>query len=323
MSESAPPQIISDLLHGHIGARCLHVVARLGVADALEEQPATAAELAARTGASADALERMLRLLSSYGVFVPAGDGYAHTPASRLLRGDHPQSLRAYAQLHGMPPFWSAFTDLERAAKTGAPVIGWTTLIDYFASHPQESRLFNESMVSKSVAASAALTQFYDFGSFDTIADIGGGRGHLLRAILDAAPRASGVLFELPHVIADASPAPRLELVAGDFFKDPLPPADLYLLMEVLHDWPDADAARILAAVRRAAPPHARLLIVESLVGETQGLGRTIDIVMLALTGGRERARSEYSALLAATGFELARVLDTRTRFAVAEAVVV
>jgi hypothetical protein len=323
MPESPPPQIISDLLHGHIGARCLHVVASLGVADALGEQPATAAELAARTGANADALERMLRLLSSYGVFVPAGDGYAHTPASRLLRGEHPQSLRAYAQLHGMPPFWSAFTDLERAAKTGEPVIGWTTLIDYFASHPEESRLFNDSMVSKSEAASAALTKFYDFGAFGTIADIGGGRGHLLRAILDAAPHAAGVLFELPHVIADASSSPRLELVAGDFFEDRLPRADLYLLMEVLHDWADADVARILAAVRRAAPPQARLLIVESLVGETQGLGRTIDIVMLALTGGRERTRAEYTALLAAAGFRLERVIDTRTRFAVAEAVVV
>jgi hypothetical protein len=323
MPESTPPQVISDLLHGHIGARCLHVVAKLGVADALGEQPATAAELAARTGANADALERMLRLLSSYGVFTPAGDGYAHTPASKLLRGEHPQSLRGYAQLHGMPPFWSAFTDLERAAKTGEPVIGWTTLIDYFASHPEESRLFNDSMVSKSVAASAALTKFYDFRSFGTIADIGGGRGHLLRAILDTAPLAAGVLFELPHVIADASSAPRLELVAGDFFKDRLPRADLYLLMEVLHDWADADVARILAAVRRASPPHARLLIVESFVGETQGLGRTIDIVMLALTGGRERTRAEYSALLAAAGFRLERVIDTRTRFAVAEAVVV
>ena len=323
MSDSPPPQVISDLLHGHIGARCLHVVARLGVADALGDAPATAATLAACTGANADALERMLRLLCSYGVFAPTAGGFEHTPASRLLRGDHPQSLRAYAQLHGMTPFWNAFTDLERAARSGEPVIGWTTLIEHLASHPDDSRLFNESMVSKSASAFAALTKFYDFGSFGTIADIGGGRGHLLRAILDAAPRASGVLFELPHVIADATPDPRVELVAGDFFTDPLPRADLYLLMEVLHDWADADAARILAAVRRAAPPRARLLIVESLVGETQGLGRTIDIVMLALTGGRERSRAEYSALLAGAGFKLERVIDTRTRFAVAEALVV
>jgi len=323
MSQPPPPQVISDLLHGHIGARCLHVVARLGVADALGDEPATVAALAARTGANADALERMLRLLCSYGVFEPSGNGYAHTPASRLLCSDHPQSLRAYAQLHGMTPFWNAFTDLERAAKSGEPVIGWTTLIEHLASHPDDSRLFNESMVSKSVAASAALTRFYDFAPFRTIADIGGGRGHLLRAILEAAPHASGVLFELPHVIADASPMPRVELVSGDFFKDSLPSADLYLLMEVLHDWADADVAKILAAVRRAAPPRARLLIVESLVGETQGLGKTIDIVMLALTGGRERSRAEYSALLGAADFRLERVIDTGTRFAIAEALAV
>jgi hypothetical protein len=222
-----------------------------------------------------------------------------------------------------MPPFWRAFTDLEQVARTGEPAIGWTNLIEYFAEHPEDSKLFNESMVSKSQAAFAALTEFYDFGGFRTIADVGGGRGHLLRAILDVAPRASGILFELPHVIADAAASPRMQLVAGDFFADPLPAADAYLLMEVLHDWADADAERILAAVRRAAPPHARLLIVESLVGETQGLGRTIDIVMLAVTGGRERTRSEYAQLLASGGFHLERVIPTGTRFAVVEALVV
>ncbi len=118
-----------------------------------------------------------------------------------------------------------------------------------------------------------------------------------------------------PHVIADTQPAPRLALVGGDFFVDALPAADLYLLMDLLHDWDDADAARILGAVRRAAAPGARLLIIETLVPETPGphFGKTLDIIMLAVTGGRERTEAQHAALLATAGFR-ARARSRRPR---------
>jgi hypothetical protein len=325
MTTTPPRQLLTELTHGHIPARCVQVVAELGVADALDDRPASAAELAGRCGADAAALERMLRLLAACGVFAATPHGYTHTDASRLLRDDHPESLRAYVRMTGMPAMWGAFTDLERVARAGRPGRDWTQLIEYFERHPEESALFNRAMVDKSFGVAAAAVGVYDFARFRTIVDVGGGRGHLLRAILDAAPKATGVLFELPHVAAEARrvPAPRLAIVAGDFFTDPLPAADAYLLMEVLHDWADADAARILAAVRRAAPRDARLLIVETLVTETPGRhpGQTIDLVMLAVTGGRERARADYERLLGAAGFRLERVITTPTRFSLVEAV--
>jgi hypothetical protein len=165
----------------------------------------------------------------------------------------------------------------------------------------------------------------YDFAPCATIADFGGGRGNLLKLILERAPGARGILFERPHVIADTEPAPRLELVGGDFFVDAVPPADLYLLMDLLHDWDDADATRIVAAVRRAARPHSRLLIVETLVPETPGMhfGKTLDIIMLATTGGRERTQAQHATLLAAAGFELSRVLPTASQYSLVEAVAV
>jgi hypothetical protein len=319
---------LTELAHGHIAARCLHLIADFGVADALGDRPATAAELAARTGTNADALDRMLRLLAAYSVFAHGPAGYVHTPASRLLRGtDGGQSLRSYVRMIGMPVIWRGFTDLGHAAKTGGPATDWASLVAYFAEHPDESSLFNEAMTGKSLAVVPAVVAAYDFKRFGTVADIGGGRGHLLRAILDNAPNASGVLFELPHVIADARAvaSSRLRLMAGDFFPDPLPAADVYVLMEVIHDWADADAKSILGAVRRAAPQHAHLLIVESLVSESPGphFGKTLDIIMLAVTGGRERTRSEYEGLLAATGFHLERIIATPTRYDIVEAVAV
>jgi hypothetical protein len=268
----------------------------------------------------------MLRLLAAYGVFVRrAGGRYEHSPASRLLKNDEPGSLRSYVRMAGMPAFWDRFTELGRTARATGREHDMVSLVEYFAAHPDESAIFNAAMVSKSRTVLPAVAAAYDFTPFATIADIGGGRGHLLKLILERTPGARGVLFEQPHVVADTSPAPRLSLVGGDFFADALPAADLYLLMDLLHDWVDADAARILSAVRRAARVHSRLLIVETLVPDIPGphFGKTVDIIMLAVTGGREREAAQHGALLASAGFELARVIPTASQYSLVEAIAV
>jgi hypothetical protein len=210
--------------------------------------------------------------------------------------------------------------------QTGRPSRDWRGLLKYFDEHRDEAEIFNAAMVAKSRAVLPAVVDAYDFGRFDVIADIGGGRGHLLAAILERAPRARGVLFDLPHVVAEVGSArpPRLEIAAGDFFTDAAPPADLYLLMDLLHDWRDDDAVRILASVRRAAAAHARVLIIETLVPEVSGphFGKTLDVIMLAVTGGRERSRSEYAALLERSGLRLERVVPTRSEHSIVEAAV-
>ena len=326
MDESAAAKVITELTLGHLAPRCLHVIAEFGIADALGDQPASAGELAARTGINADALGRALRLLAAHGVFAHGPDGYTHTPASRLLASDHPQSLRAYARMVGMPALWNGVANLAHATRTGRPATDWAALVAYFADHPDEASLFNQAMAGKSAVVVPAVLDAYDFGGFHRIADIGGGRAHLVRAILGREPAASGILFELPHVVADAAAlgSARLDLVAGDFFNDALPVADCYILMEVIHDWADSEATAILAAVQRAAPSHARVLIVETLVSEEPGpqWGKVLDLVMLAVTGGRERTPSEYGALLAAAGLRFERVIPTHSAYSIVEAVV-
>jgi hypothetical protein len=327
----APPSgdaadLVADLAKAHIAARCLHIIAERGAADAIGPAGATPAEIAAQAGLDADALDRMLRLLAAHGVFTRGADGrYSHTPASRLLRSDEPGSLRSYVRMTGMPAFWDRFTELPRTARAGAREHDMASLVDYFAVHPDEGAIFNSAMVSKSRAVLPAVAAAYDFSPFSTIADIGGGRGHLLKLILERTPSAQGVLFERSHVIADTAAAPRLTLIGGDFFVDDLPAADLYLLMDLLHDWDDPDAARILGAVRRASRRGARVLIIETLVPETPGphFGKTLDIIMLAVTGGRERTEHQHAALLAGAGFELARVLTTASNYSLVEATAV
>jgi len=325
VSSPSPARLVRELARAHIAARCLHVAATFGIADAIGEEPADPREIAKHTGVDADALRRILRLLVAHGVFEERAGGYAHNAASRLLRSDHPESLRPYVRMGSMPAFWEPYTQLGETVQTGRPSRDWRALLDYFDAHRDEAQIFNEAMVAKSRAVLPALVDAYDYTRFDVIADVGGGHGHLLAAVLEHAPRARGILFDLPHVVAGAAArSPRLEIAAGDFFVDTPPPADLYLLMDLLHDWRDDDAARILASVRRGAPAHARVLIIETLVPEGPGphFGKTLDIIMLAVTGGRERTRAEHAALLDRSGFLLERVLPTRSEYSIVEALV-
>ena len=327
MPEATPAgEVLWGLVNVHAVARCIHVIADAGVADALEDRPASAPQLAATTGLNADALGRILRLLSAHGVFASSPEGFSHNDVSRLLRSDHPQSLRAFARMIGSPFAWEGLTDLQHAAKTGSPARGSANLFAYFGEHPEEGSLFNQAMAGKSAAVVPAVVEAYDFSRFKTIADIGGGRGHLIQAIIARTPTASGILFDLPHVVTDAASgaSDRLRLVGGDFFRDALPAADAYILMEVIHDWNDEQSAAILSAVHRAAPKDARLFIVEALVSEAPGahFSKLLDILMLALTGGRERTPSEYQRLLATAGFQMTSVIPTRSQYSIVEATV-
>jgi hypothetical protein len=184
-------------------------------------------------------------------------------------------------------------------------------------------------MMGKAAGQIAGVLNAYDFSPFRTIADIGGGRGHLLTAVLEAAPQAHGVLFDQPHVTAAAQAAgmesERLRMHPGNFFSDALPSADCYLIMQVIHDWNDQDAARILAAIRKAAAPGAKLLLIECIVPEDSKPSWTkmLDLQMLTLLSGKERTEKEYSEMLRTAGFRLDRVIDVGMSTSILESVAV
>lgn len=319
---------LAQLVGGYCVPRGLHVVAHLGIADHLDDTARTATELAAAVGVHPEALGRLLRLLSAHGVFTAEGDAFRHSPVSRLLRSDHPQSMRAFAQLFGLRVFWQIFERFDFSLKTNQPATGEVVpegLWAYFAEHPEESKIFNAAMASKAIGHVAGVLAAYDFSGFRKIGDIGGGRGHLLKGILDATPRAEGVLFDLPNVVADATEivSDRLKVQAGDFFKDALPTCDAYILMEIIHDWADEEALAILQSVRRSAPPQARLLLMEQPISPEPGphWSKMLDLYMLTLLGGRQRSRQEYENMLKQAGFRLEREIPTFADIVILEAV--
>jgi O-methyltransferase len=312
--ETNPFETLQSTALSYSLSRCLHVIADLGVADQLAGDRQSASDLAAAVGANPDALGRVLRLLAAHGIFQMHGEVVQHSATSQLLRTDHPQSMRTLVRLFGLPVMWNVYEAFDQSIRTGVPAISQILpdgLFPYLAQHPSEAAVFDEAMAGKAQGHVAGILAAYDFSRFTCIGDIGGGRGHLLGAVLDAYPSASGVLFDLPHVIEQAADlaSERLVLQTGDFFYDALPACDAYLLMEVIHDWNDDDAVAILRAIRRAAPRGATLLVIEQMIPDDPDPAWTklLDIHMLALLGGRQRTRQEYATLLEGAGLVLER----------------
>lgn len=313
-----PHALLWDLATIAAVSRCLHVVAQHGVADAVEPEGSTVDEVADRLGLDADALGRVLRALAAHGVFEVDLPEIRHNDASRLLRADHPMSMGAFAHMMGLPMSWDALSALPSTLETGrAGVFDLDPdgLFAYLRAHPDQAAVFDRAMTAKSHADIPLVLDAYDFGARPSVVDVGGGRGHLLRAVTARVTGIEATLVDLPEVIErlDAAGADGLRLLAADFFTDALPSAAVYVLMEIIHDWDDADAVRILSNVRRSTPDDATVLVVETVLDDQRlrDPAKTLDIVMLALTGGRERTAAEHSSLFERSGFELVRVIPT------------
>jgi hypothetical protein len=328
LASADPVETVMQIAAGSLLPRALHVVAELGIADQIEDRPRSVAEVAANADVHPDALARTLRLLAAYGVFDIRDGSVRHTASSSLLRSDHPRSLRPLARMFGLPINVEAYRLFGETLRAGRPAIEQAHaggVFGYLAARPEEARIFDAAMTAKAQSHIAGILDAYDFSRFRSIADIGGGRGHLLQAVLGRTAKARGVLFDLPHVVdaAKGFASDRLSLAGGDFFRDRLPASDAYLLMEVIHDWDDSKSTAILKAVRAAAPDGATLLLLENIVPDEPGphWAKTLDVVMLAVTGGLQRTRSQYAELLSGAGFRMQRVVDVPTGISIVEAV--
>jgi hypothetical protein len=333
MDQPPARQRLAGLIGGYYLAQALFVVARLGIADRLADGPEHAGQLARVTRTHARSLHRLLRTLASCGIFAEDDAGrFRLTDLAGWLRGDVPGSLREEAIAVG-ETHYAAFGELLHSVRTGRPGFDrafgmpW---FDYLAANPEAARSFDAALAGLRSQATAALLDAYDFSEVTTLVDVGGGTGALLAAVLARHPSVRGTLFDLPHVVERAGEhlraagvADRCALVGGDFFASVPADGDAYLLRHVLHDWDDDKALRILASCRRAMDDSARLLLVESVIeaGNEPSLGKSLDLVMLALTGGTERTEPEYRELLEASGFRLARVVPTPAQVHLIEAV--
>ncbi|MDQ3280047.1 MAG: acetylserotonin O-methyltransferase [Acidobacteriota bacterium] len=317
--DPAAEQAMRELIGGALRTQAVYVVAKLGVPDLLANGALTSHELASRAGAHHDTLRRVLRFLVTCGVFDEREDGrFTLTRTGEYLQTAHPRSMRKSAIRAG-EGMWQTVGALLEAVRTGATPHELGHGAPFFERDAAGAAQFAARMTSSLEGIGEAVASSGVLRDARMLVDVGGGHGVLLKAALDKHPHLHGVLFDTPAMIdavRSSIDVSRIELVAGDFFRG-VPAGDVYLLSWILHDWKDTEARAILRACREAGGADARLLIVEielpqraaSAVHEAGSYDPfLVDMQMLLLTGGKERTREEYRALLEAEGFELAEV---------------
>jgi SAM-dependent methyltransferase len=319
-----------NIIIGSMKTQSIHAAAELGVADVLAAGDKDIAEIARAVGADSAALFRLLRALCSLGLICERAGFYSLTAMGQVLRHDVPGSLRPFALLLGGAPWWRAWGSLTHAVRTGEGAFNATHGIGYFdflSRNPGEQRRFHDFMTSICEMNAGAIVAGYPFADCRKIVDVGGGDGRLLTAILAAAPAATGVLFDLAGTVPDAGQLDppvrgRIQIVAGDFFREVPAGGDLYVLQQILHDWDDSDALRILGNCRAAMAPGGRLLVIDAVIepGNQPSFNKFTDLHMMVLSnGGRERTAPEFKALFERAGFPVMRVIPTSTAFAMIE----
>jgi hypothetical protein len=240
--------------------------------------------------------------------------------------------MAALARLLGSPQdreHWSHCIDAVRTGESVIPKLRGIDGFDWVASQPELSEVFDQAMTNFSELAVDAVTAAYDFTSYRTIVDVAGGHGRLLAGILAATPTATGVLFDLPQVVAGAEPllrkhrvAERVRIREGSFFDAVPEGGDLYVLKNIIHDWPDDKAQQILKTLRAATRTGTTVLLVECVIPphDRDFFAKWMDLAMLVANAGRERTRDEYRNLLQQADFHMTRIVSTPSPFSIVEA---
>jgi orsellinic acid C2-O-methyltransferase len=330
--ERAAAAAMLQMIWGLHISRAVYLAAELGVADLLAASPQGAAALAEATQAGEAALYRVLRLLVALGVLTEPEPGlFGLTVLGDRLRTDVPASMRNWAMLADTIGFRAhePILDAIRTGKTGTEIAYGMATMERVRRDTRRAARFDAAMSERTAAFAPSVATTYDYSGMHVIADIGGGQGTLLAAILRRHKHLRGILFDVPDVapraagvLRDAGVADRCQIVAGDFFAGVPDGADGYLLANVLHDWDDGKAVQILQACRNAMRPGGRVLIAERLIPEEPRDAVPVllsDLNMLLVSGGQERTSTQYGTLLTAAGLQPGRVQPVAVPYGVIE----
>jgi SAM-dependent methyltransferase len=330
MPAPSPENVIDRFISGYWISQAIYVVCKLNIADRLKDGPQSIEDLAAATKTDTRSLYRLLRALASVEIFAEEeGRRFCLTPLGEPLRQGVPGSKHALALMMGEEHFraWGELLYSVQTGKTAFEKVFNLPIFDFLAQHPEKAQIFDDAMMGIHGRETAAMLPAYNLDGVKVLADIGGGNGSNLSAVLKQYPNLRGILFDLPHVVERARPRiaaaglnDRCDLVSGDFFKS-VPAADAYMLRHIIHDWSDEQSLRILQSIHRAMPQDGRLLLVESVIppGNGPSLGKLLDLVMLTIPGGLERTEEEYRELYASAGFKLTRIVPTDAEVSVIE----
>lgn len=325
-----PRQQMLQMITSYWSATSIHVAAKLRLADHVKNAPQTADTLAMLTGTQPQALYRLLRALSSVGIFEEDADSrFGLTPMAECLLDMH-GSQRAVALMMGDEHYrsWGELLYCVQTGKPGFDHVYGKPIFDWLSEHPEEAKIFDAAMTGFHGPETQAMIEAYDYAGINMLVDVGGGNGTVISAVLKKNPAMNGILYDLPNVIdrakknlADAGLASRCETIAGSFFESAPAGGDAYQMRHIIHDWTDEQCHTILTHIRKVIPKSGKLLVIEMVIkprNEPQP-AKWLDLNMLVLPGGKERTEAEYRVMYAKAGFELTRIVPTPTEVSVIE----
>ncbi|MGH7998639.1 MAG: methyltransferase [Brasilonema sp.] len=328
------PKTLLQMIMGVCVSKSIYVAAKLGIADLLKDGAKSSDELATLTDVDAKSLYRVLRALSSIGIFAEdENQQFQITPLAEYLQTDVPGSMRAFVITGGEQWHLQTWGNILHSVKTGKSAFENTHGMEfshYLAQHLEIAQLFNESMINFTSSCIPAVLDSYDFSLISKIVDVGGGHGLLIAEILKANPTMKGILFEQPRVVEGARHfikaqgiAERCEIVGGNFFESVPSGGDAYMMKHIIHNWDAKDALSILKNCHQTMADNGKLLLLEKVIpaANQPSYSKWFDLQMLLMIGGRERTEIEYRELLAEAGFMLTKVVYTQSPIDIIEAV--
>jgi C-methyltransferase len=307
----------------------------LGIADELAEAHVHIDALASSLSVHPQSLFRLLRALSSRGLFKRVGPAlFANNALSRALQQGAPGGAREIIRSLGLPSTRVASVSYQSAITTGRPALEFfRASLDVFeriGTAAEESSNYDAGMTAAAFAEVETIISAFDFSRFVTLVDMGGGQGTLLGSILARNPNQQGILFDRPKVVAASrhllerlGVRERCKACAGDFRQDLPRGGDAYILKNVLHGYSDEVCRDLLQRIRECAPPEVHILIIELVMPEENPTARHAMFDLFLLMGGaqpRVRSEADFRELLLQTGFELLRMVPTSGPLHVIEA---
>lgn len=333
MGQMSPQAQLGQMITGYWTSQAIYAAAKFGIADLLGGGPKSVDELAKATETRPELLYRLLRALASAGIFAE-GDGqrFSLTPLAEPLRSDVAGSQRSLALMMGDDQYraWGNLADTLQTGDNAYEKIFGKPVFEHLAEQPEKARIFDDAMTGIHGRETGAILDAYDYSGIEVIADIGGGNGSKITAILQKYPKLQGILFDLPHVVQRAKAnveaagvIDRCQLVSGNFFQSVPRGADVYLMRHIIHDWDDEKSLTILKNCHDVMAPGSKLLVVESVIppGNDPFMGKFLDLTMMLIPGGKERTEDEFRELYDKAGYDLERVVPTSTEVSVIEGI--
>ncbi|NGP89642.1 methyltransferase [Fodinibius halophilus] len=317
---------IMKLVTSFAHLQVMSAIVETGISEQLKDGPASLQELSECCNLDAGVLPRVLRYASGINLITSNNDRYQLTKSGRLLIKDEPDSIYDIIVLMGSEPWQKAWNNLSHSLQTGESAfedaVGMP-FFEYTKKHTKHADIFDDWMTVESQMTADLIPEVYDFSDCESICDIGGSRGILLKSILQSNPDLQGILFDKAEVVENHELNDikrQVDIRGGDFFES-VPRADVLIMKHIIHDWKDEQAVQILQTCKESMDDDTRLLLIERVLDEDTGMSPLFfDLHMQVMNAGKERTADEFEALLQEAGLSLNQIIPTDSPVMVLEA---